>query len=248
MRTFSSPFSLLGPPLLLAASIPLAILATITTTIAITALAVRMSIVYFELGVALSRGYLFPTKSKTAGNYLSTHRAPPHRTRNRVNSNASSIASNTSLRDIAITPVIRMGPNKSASFVSLIGTSKITRDFESVGGWRISNGDDEDAIWTGLNSRLELPAVLPNRNHRRSLTGGSIGQRLSWSPVHSRARTPYSEDMHVGGGYFPLQKSASGIWPKSMHESRRQSASGSSMSSGGPGSRRDSVTLEKLGE
>lgn len=36
--------------------------------------------------------------------------------------------------------------------------------------------DDDDVLWTSMNSRLELPAILDDRkrHHQRSLTSGSI--------------------------------------------------------------------------
>lgn len=48
-----------------------------------------------------------------------------------------------------------------------------------MGGWRVNDDDEEeDFLWTGMNSRLELPAEEKKghrRHHQRSLTGGSVG-------------------------------------------------------------------------
>lgn len=98
-----------------------------------------------------------------------------------------------------------------------------TRDFEGVGGWRIGDPSDDDALWTNINSRLELPAHH-ERRHKRSLTGGSApgeGKDRSYSPEAnmSKARTPPTYGyVFAGDGYFPqvptsprLKRSASGI-------------------------------------
>ncbi|KAF2732934.1 hypothetical protein EJ04DRAFT_299312 [Polyplosphaeria fusca] len=253
MGAMTSPLYLLGPPLLLLISIPLTIFAIATTTIALSALAVRVSIVYFELSIALIHSHLFPPPQKPAPK-RPTSRTSPQRSRN----SRSSIASTTSSQDTAIPHAQppRMH-NKSGSFASLIGTSELTRDFEGVGGWRLPGDDEEEALWMGMNSRLELPAVLPARKHQRSLTGGS--QRYSWgpetmhmSPMQSRVRTPVSGERFGGEEYFP---SSSGVRPfstasdptaKTTQDGRRKSFSGSSSSSGG--SRRTSMPAKQYGE
>lgn len=108
-----------------------------------------------------------------------------------------------------------------------------TRDYEGVGGWRIDNPSDDDALWTKINSRLELPADHVRR-HRRSLTSGESTARVprSYSPEAvmntSRARTPPSSAIvGIGDGYFPP------ISPKASK--RNSSATGSSISSKGSG-------------
>jgi hypothetical protein len=120
----------------------------------------------------------------------------------------------------------------------------LTRDFEGVGGWRMSGDDDEEALWMGINSRLQLPAETPTRRHARSLTGGvSPGQRWSagseafrMSPVQSRARTPVRFAIEDESGYFPMQPVSanrrSSVGSDSIkHHKRRKSGSGGSMSS-----------------
>ncbi|KAF2649684.1 hypothetical protein K491DRAFT_707982 [Lophiostoma macrostomum CBS 122681] len=256
MANIFNPMYLLGPPLLLVVSIPLAIFATITTTIAITALTVRVSIVYFELGVALIHAYLLPPSQKPLPSRSSSKRTSPSRPRTR----RSSISSATSL------DVPRRLHQKSDSLVSLIGTSDVTRDFEGVGGWRVTGGDDEEALWMGINSRLELPTARPKRRHQRSLTGGSQSQRWTWSPealrmspVQSRSRTPtfgITDDKTDTGDYFPSQSThairplstASEPLGMSIEDARRASTGGSSTSSGGSGSQRTSSATKQSGE
>lgn len=207
-----NPVYLLAPPLLLLISIPLAIFAVFTTSIAFTALIIRASIVYFELGVGLIRSWLF-AKTSTYGikpplSTSTSGQTSPTRARG---TRRSSLTSTSSSQDV--TPGQRLG-YKSGSFASLIGTGTPNRDFEGVGGWKEPGEDDEEALWIGMNSRLELPAVVPNprRKHQRSLTGGN--QRWSWSPeavrispMQSRARTPIHSRTPSNGPdeYFPPQ-------------------------------------------
>ncbi len=109
-----------------------------------------------------------------------------------------------------------------------------TRDFEGVGGWRLDkSSDDDDALWTGINSRLELPADHTRRHHR-SLTGGSMPgdmrSKRSYSPEAtmntSKTRTPPSSIIALEG-YFPHVSGS----PKTLK--RIPSANtGNSMSSG----------------
>ncbi|KAH7128590.1 hypothetical protein B0J11DRAFT_274738 [Dendryphion nanum] len=256
MGRFSNPLYLLGPPLLLLISIPLALFAFITTAIAIITLAVRVSIVYFELGIALIHAYLFPPSQKHAPKLPSPDRVSPNRARTR----RSSIVSTTSSQDTTVPHSQSRLHNKSGSFVSLIGTSEITRDFEGVGGWRVPADEEEEALWMGINSRLELPAVMPKRKHQRSLTGGSqrfnrSPEAIRMSPMQSRARTPVqTTDVYVGEEYFPLQpamrplSSASDLTGKISQDGRRKSASSSSTSSRGSHSRHPSTATKFSGE
>ncbi|KAF2713218.1 hypothetical protein K504DRAFT_461776 [Pleomassaria siparia CBS 279.74] len=243
MSGITSPLYLLGPPLLLLISIPLAVFASITTTIAVTALTIRVSIVYFELGIALAHSYLFPPPYRPAPKKRpSNGRSSPNRTRNR-RSSATSNSSHDTATPSSYQPRLQY---KSGSFASLIGTSEITRDFEGVGGWRVPGDNDEEALWMGMNSRLELPAVVPKqRKHQRSLTGGSqryVGspETMRMSPMQSRARTPVQaggDERYGGEEYFPPQpnmrplSATSDRAGKTIQDGRRKSSSGSSSGS-----------------
>jgi len=111
------------------------------------------------------------------------------------------------------------------------------RDFEGVGGWRIGDREDEEALWTSINSRLELPAEH-KRRHQRSHTSGSlpiVGMKGSRSPEElmntsrTRSRTPPTSGF--GDGYF----AQGGISPRALLRSPSVSTgnSGSSGSSKG---------------
>ncbi|KAF1850815.1 uncharacterized protein K460DRAFT_400856 [Cucurbitaria berberidis CBS 394.84] len=238
-----NPLYAVAPFALFLISIPLATFAVVTTSLAVALLSCRALVVYFQLGVALVNAWLFPLLPKSSSLYHSPSAASPGRLspthqRNRRSSNGSSASQDTTIPS-AHTSRLR---GKSGSFSSIIGTSEITRDFEGVGGWRVPGDEDEEALWMGINSRLQLPADVPIRRHKRSLTGGaSPSQRWSWSPealrmspVQSRARTPVRFAVDDEGDYFPPQPMSSirsmSSDPKKQHK-RRKSGSGSSTSS-----------------
>lgn len=244
-----SPVYAVAPFLLLFVSIPLAFFALITTSVAVTLLSFRALVVYFHLAIAIVGAWLslspsnhsLPRRSRLVPTSV---RSSPTGARQR--SRRTSIASTASSLD---SPAFSAPPPnflkyKNNSLTTLIGTSELTRDFEGVGGWRVPGDDDEEALWMGINSRLELPAEIPTRRHRRSITGTtSPGNRLSagseilrMSPVQSRARTPVRFVPDDEYGYFPQQPASnnrrlsySSETPK--QHPRRKSASGSSTSS-----------------
>ncbi|PVI01888.1 hypothetical protein DM02DRAFT_523977 [Periconia macrospinosa] len=224
MSIFPKPLHFLGPPFLLVVSVPLAVFACVTTTVALSLLAVRVSVVYFELGVALLHAYVFPENPKKLHKRHAAPATPsPPRTRHR-RSSSSSLET--------VVPPARIH-TKSGSSASLLGSGDLTRDYEGVGGWRFYDGEEEEALWMGLNKRLELPIATPRRHQRRH-TGED---RWSWSPevtrmspFQSRARTP-TRPMTPGEGdeYFPIQPSlrplstATEPLSRSAHHSRRTS-------------------------
>ncbi|KAJ9666927.1 hypothetical protein H2201_003061 [Coniosporium apollinis] len=234
-------FHLLAPPVLLSLSIPLALLAIITTSLAFSTLLIRVSIVYFELGVALLHSYLFvppPKRSypRTPPYSVSPGRTSPRHPRaNRRTSTTSTASAQDPTTSTSGFPPIY--PTKSGSFASLTSSLGPARDYEGVGGWRVSSGDgSEEALWIGMNSRLELPAVVsPNtRRHQRSLTGPSL--RGSWSPEAVRM-SPVRMREGRGGSeeYFGVvQGKGEGEVEtgKVRKERSRKGSSGSSTSSG----------------
>jgi len=216
MLSIFNPLYLLAPPILVLISLPLAGFAVLTTTFALTTLLIRVSIVYVELGLALIRSYLFASEIKPSPRVRTQPptNLPPHRRRR------SSVLSTSSSQDFGQSPIKNAYVTKSDSFASLLGAGAQGpgRDFEGVGGWRDAAVDPaEEALWISMNSRLELPAVAPERQrrHQRSLTGGSQRWSGVWSPesmrmspVQSRARTPSVTDLRMSEGadeYFGLQ-------------------------------------------
>lgn len=242
-----NPLYAVAPFVIVSVSVPLAIFAVVTTSIALSLLAFRAFIVYTQLGTALLGAWLSPAPQKPVAPQHqppSPERTSPPRNRNR---RSSSNGSGTSSQDTTL-PVPRLGP-KSGSFTALLGGSEFARDYEGVGGWRETGNEEEEALWMGINSRLQLPAASPGRRHQRRHTGGQTpNQRWSWSPeafrmspVQSRARTPNRATANEGygsGDYFPTQPSSqarptsSASDPLKRHN-RRLSGSGSSLTSVG---------------
>jgi hypothetical protein len=198
MAIMTNSTYLLGPPLLLFVSVPLLFFAFFTTTIAVALLAARVSIVYFELGVALLHAYLFPEPPTPVPKRPPTppSRSPRHR------------RSSSSSQDTAVPAARIQIKSGSSASLSLLGSGDLPRDFEGVGGWRFYEGEADEAAWLNINKRLELPLPTPRRHQRRH-TGEN---RNSWSPealrmspvqsrVPSRARTP------TGGGALERQNS-----------------------------------------
>lgn len=176
-------------PILLLISVPLALFAFLTTTFAFSTLFFRVLVVYAELGVVLvhdqfasqptSRNTQSPLKASSPVLVEKEHRRRSRR---------SSVGSGNSGSHTPRIP--------ESSGLGIYGGGGIGRDFEGVGGWRFPDHGHEDVLWTSMNSRLELPATVDDRNrhHRRSLTSGSLSSipLVTRSPVRSRARTPNS--------------------------------------------------------
>jgi hypothetical protein len=196
-----NPLYTLTLPILILFSLPIALLACITTTLAFSILLFRVTLIYIDLATAVIPYYLLGISSKTSLSQKKPETSPttiPARRRRRRNSSLSTgtitpIASHTSLTN-------------SNSVLGLSQSVGPTRDFEGVGGWRLDNpnSEEEDALWTRINSRLELPAEH-GRRHRRSLTSGAEfgrGRQRDEGVVMNtgRARTPPKEE-----GYFALQ-------------------------------------------
>jgi len=220
-------------PFLFIFTIPIAIIATITTTIAFSILIFRVSLVYVELAFAVIPYWLLGPKPASALLHRGkpTSSPPPtlpSRRKKRRSSTSSTLSATGSISPISGDNV--MGISQS------IGA---TRDYEGVGGWRLGDpSDDEDSLWTKINSRLELPADHGRRHHQRSHTSGSVPDSLkvgrAYSPEAimntSRPRTPTSTTGPLSEGYFPQT-------PISTKASRKMvagnGASGSSGSSKG---------------
>lgn len=186
-------YQFFGLPVVLFVSIPFAAFAAFTTSLAIGVLFVRLSVVYIDLGIALIQSAIspiVPLKRDTPSSSYSSNSYEAAKSRRRRSFGG------------AATPPHNVV--KTSSFASLTGKGT-DRDYEGVGGWLLSNDEDE-ALWMGLNSRLELPAVTTptSRRHKRNLAGsGQFGsQELSRSPSILRSRTPGTASPE---GYFSVQ-------------------------------------------
>lgn len=213
-------------PLLITFSLPLAFLAFLTTTFAASVLLLRLVLVYIELAIYLLPHYILLALHLPVLTSLTVVKsvAPSRRNSNTPSSSPPRTRRSRRLSSTSLssqTPALR----GSASAISLpLPQSNPLRDFEGVGGWRLSSNDSDDEgddPWTRINSRLVLPAESPARHHRRSWTGGNRpffltnessyavdtgGSSGTWSPNTKRMRTPthgFTAANPVGGeGYF----------------------------------------------
>ncbi|KAK1972486.1 hypothetical protein LZ32DRAFT_101586 [Colletotrichum eremochloae] len=221
-------------PFLFLFTVPLAIFAGITTTLAFTVLIFRVILVYFDLALSLLPSYItgrpqylsYTSKSPTSGSpspsLTPTRRSASRRTRRPSSASAVSVGT--------ITPISENGG------LGLFPSVGIDRDYEGVGGWRLGSGND-DELWMTINSRLELPDRQYQRHHHRSPSGGPTtpgggegylmmkggrnrspesnrgGFTTIVSPNSSRARTPTNSHIAftaldgVDGDYFPSMSS-----------------------------------------
>ncbi|MCJ1390164.1 hypothetical protein MMC18_003022 [Xylographa bjoerkii] len=159
-------------PFILFLSVPLFIFAVLTTSLAFSTLLLRVLIVYIELAVVVVHNHfsLPPSSKKEAS--LSRKKSG--------RSIAGSYSSTGSL-----TPKLPVPDS------SIYPSTPLARDFEGVGGWRFPDAetDDSEALWTGMNARLELPALATvggelKAKHERSLTTGTL---ISDRPTLKRA-------------------------------------------------------------
>lgn len=184
---------LLISPILWTISVPLTMFAALTTSLAFIALLLRALMVYIELAAALLRNQFGQDKT-SSGSYIFSRPALPAATKtSRQKSRRGSAASSSTG---SVTP----REHRPSSGLGMYGGQGATRDFEGVGGWRIPGSSDDDLPWLNMNSRLELPTTVDNRqrHHHRSQTSGSLTTNALpiKSPTASRARTPTSSRPH----------------------------------------------------
>ncbi len=213
-------------PFLFVVTVPLALFAGITTTLAFSVLICRVIIVYLDIALSLVNrsliGLKVPThlhhaaaRSDTPSPTHSTANLVHHPRRRRRRPSSASILSGGS-----ITPV----NNGNDTGLGLIPSIGAERDFEGVGGWRV--GDDD--IWTTINSRFELHDRQHARNHHRSPSGGGGGPTTpgdgGFLMMKRRTRSPESAAAAMTG---PLKT------PTSPNCSRTRTPSASRVSFGG---------------
>ncbi|KAF7534359.1 hypothetical protein G7Z17_g13377 [Cylindrodendrum hubeiense] len=219
-------------PFLFIVTIPLAIFAGITTTIAFSVLILRVLAVYLDVALSLIPHYLGGRKPRPY---------QPHPSRLETLNAATTNFSSSSNSTPSNTPLRRRRRRRSSSAISAASLTPATsetalglhpsigpeRDFEGVGGWRL--GDDE--VWTTINSRLELPDKQHHgRNHYRPPSGPTTPgespflmmksrtpspetKRTSASPNSSRTRTPSGPRIAFAAkplvdSYFPMLKTS----------------------------------------
>jgi hypothetical protein len=240
-----NPVYALAPLVLLSISLPLAIAAFITTSFAFFLLFFRALFVAIELIIALVSAWINSEPPKKAPalyrspTLSSPEQLSPTRRRHLHSNNGSSLSSQE--RTMPSTKPGRLDIS-SGMFMTSFSTNNAPRDYEGVGGWRTRGNDDEEALWMGMNSRLQLPGDMPARRHQRSQSGGNTPvQRQSWSPeasrtnlLHNKAKTPVRFALDEYGDYFPpqpttsMRRSSDAPKPSKSHERRKSVSSTSS--------------------
>ncbi|KHN97925.1 uncharacterized protein MAM_04314 [Metarhizium album ARSEF 1941] len=177
-----NPVYALVVPFLFVVTVPLAILAGITTTLAFDVLILRVVIVYLDVALSLVPQSLANIKLRQR--YITREaRMPPAFRNGYGSSNGDSSAASPTQQPPISHLRRRHRPSSSLSILSTGGSTTPVgefgiglmpsvgpdRDFEGVGGWR--SGDD-DEVWTAINSRMELPDRQFPRHHYRSPSGG----------------------------------------------------------------------------
>lgn len=212
-----SPVHALVVPWLCLITVPLAILAGITTTLAFSVLIFRVFLIYLDILFSLAPS---PLRRRHPATPAGTPRVSPprrqllysppqHRRRRRSSASTSSLG------------------ERGLGLIPSVGAE---RDFEGIGGWRLG-GRVEDELWTTVSN------PPPERHHYRSpsaggpTTPGEGGYLMmkgrarspaesspvvlySASPNSSRARTPTGPRVAFKGsgqadGYFALSRNTS---------------------------------------
>ncbi|POR34658.1 Uncharacterized protein TPAR_05146 [Tolypocladium paradoxum] len=174
-------------PFLFAVTVPLAVFAGVTTTVAFSVLVFRVLVVYLDIALSLVPQYLASRKGRGRG--LSRSQRPLH-LRQRSPSPAGAGADDNcpptpTQHQQQLQPIYRgrrRRPSNATSVVSAGSTSDMglglmpsvgpERDYEGVGGWR--SGEDDDESWTTINSRFEYPDRTYARGHHRTPSGGPV--------------------------------------------------------------------------
>ncbi|KAI4162485.1 MAG: hypothetical protein LQ342_003900 [Letrouitia transgressa] len=150
--------SLILTPFLLIVSVPLSIFAFFTTTFALSTLFFRVCLMYAELAAVLLHNHFIAQTSHSA--FFG-------------GDEGESLAQSTRTPATGKAPNPQITPPKTRESSGLEHSG---RDYEGIGGWAIPSSEQEDVLWTTMNSRLELPAAKSEsrqRHHRRSITSGS---------------------------------------------------------------------------
>ncbi|KAM4064671.1 hypothetical protein HRG_004964 [Hirsutella rhossiliensis] len=178
-------------PFLLVVTVPLALFAGITTTLAFSILSFRVILVYLDIALSLVP-QCFGTRKTRYAAYARHHHGRPvspaasSSAHSNQNSPTTPTAPQQQLLPSSTGRRRRRRPSSVTSVVSAGSTTPVgdmamglmpsigpDRDFEGVGGWR-SDRDSDDDTWTAINSRLELPDRIHARNHHRSPSGGPV--------------------------------------------------------------------------
>ncbi|KAK8142547.1 hypothetical protein G3M48_008595 [Beauveria asiatica] len=199
-----NPIYVLFVPFLFLVTVPMALFAGVTTTLAFSVLICRGILVYLDLALSYVHralhGLQVPSRLHRAAAARSEPPSPtpsylalrPRRRHHHYHHHRRlSSVSVLSAAAGSVTPVNDVGLGLTPS----IGAE---RDYEGLGGWRV--GDDD--IWTTINSRLELPDRQHVRHHHRSPSAGgaSTPGEGGFLMMKRRTRSPETSAGKISAG------------------------------------------------
>lgn len=169
-----NPVHALIIPTLCFVTVPLAILAGITTTFAFTVLLLRVFVVYLDMALSLVPQSVFGLASRSiaaaaAYSPLESSPSPPRLQQQQLKRHPPR-------RRTSSGSVVSAGSASSLSErgLGLIPSVGAERDFEGVGGWRVGGAED-DELWTTVSPRLDTPerslGARPQHHHHRTPSG-----------------------------------------------------------------------------
>lgn len=179
-----NPVYALVIPSLVFITIPLAVLAGITTTLAFSVLIVRVLAVYLDIVISLIPQSLSGTTPAGAASSSS----PMYRRLNGLKTPSSPTSPSASSQQTPRALRHHRRRRSSASAISgggsassvserglgLIPSVGAERDFEGIGGWRVGRDEDQDDVaWTTVNPPPpeRSPLIHLPRHHARSASG-----------------------------------------------------------------------------
>ena len=178
-------------PVVLLLSVPLAALAVITTTFAFWILLARVSLVYVEIFAALLRAYIVPSSEAPLT------RPSPAGSPDKQLSPRSRQPSRNSSDSLGVQ--VQVLPHNASS--ATLAEPLPDRDYEGVGGWRVQDDDEDDALYMGMNSRLEFPLATP----RYARSQASLSRPPSGFASPERVRTPLAVRTATPGRHRRLE-------------------------------------------
>lgn len=184
-----NPFKFCLVSVLSLLTLPLALLAGLTTFLAFSVLLVRISLFYVDFLVSFLPTYIFGRH--TYSRRLRAAKPSPILAPSPALSSTSPYARRRARRPSAASPISAdaFTPAAAQHGLGLMATPGMDRDFEGLGGWRDGEGDDDER-WMNINSRFRIEGpVAPGQNHFRTLSGGRISRAAEYD---SASRSPGS--------------------------------------------------------
>lgn len=172
-------------------------LAVVTSSMAFTILFLRVVVVSAEIAAAWVRGLLLPHSLKA--------RAPQDPRRHPTSPIRFSPKSRRSSRGSADSPVPArlQTPLNNASSVTLGGPLPV-RDYEGIGGWRVMDDEEDDALWLNASGSRDFSS----RSISRPASGFASPERVRTPLTVRTAAVPRSRRAGSGSaspeGYFNM--------------------------------------------